>query len=255
MGGNLSLVTMLLLAGFVLLALLQTMRYVSSCPLSTNSVPAAILPVSNLVAKASSVVTFDFDTGTPALSAGQSTPLDQTSGGVTTHFSSPSDPAFSVQNHDTTFFTLSQFSGLYLYPNNIYRNALDIKFSQQLSNITLTFATVDYHDNTEVPGNITLTAYLNSTETAPVGSATNHGTFANDTYPMGILSYYASGQPFDLVEIVVPYQPSGTTSFLLDNITVTTADAVPELNTIALLGFGVLSLTLTLLIRKRRGAK
>jgi hypothetical protein len=43
--------------------------------------------------------------------------------------------------------------------------------------------------------------------------------------------------------------------FLLDNIIVTTADAVPELNTIALLGFGVPSLTLTLLIRKRRGAK
>ena len=59
-------------------------------------------------------VTFDFDTGVPATSAGQNTPLDQTSGGVTAHFSSPSDPAFSVQNPGSTQFKLSQFSGDYL---------------------------------------------------------------------------------------------------------------------------------------------
>jgi hypothetical protein len=42
-------------------------------------------------------LTFNFDTGTPALAAGMVIPLDQTMGGVTAHFSSPSLGAFSVQ--------------------------------------------------------------------------------------------------------------------------------------------------------------
>ena len=43
-------------------------------------------------------VTFDFDSGTPTLSRGQSTPFEQRSGGITAQFSSPTGAAFSIQN-------------------------------------------------------------------------------------------------------------------------------------------------------------
>ena len=114
------------------------------------------------------IVSFDFDNCTPVLSMGQSFPFNQTSGEVTAYFSSPSDTsvasAFSVQSYDTTFTKLSQFSCKYLYDNKPSRDSLDIMFSQQLTSITLTFATVEY--NTE-PSNINLIAYKDSIGTSP----------------------------------------------------------------------------------------
>jgi hypothetical protein len=71
---------------------------------------AAIFALSAVSAGAQSV-TFDLDTGTPTLAAGQNVPFDQTSGGITAHFSSPSGAAFSIQTDLTTGWHLSQFSG------------------------------------------------------------------------------------------------------------------------------------------------
>jgi uncharacterized protein (TIGR03437 family) len=164
--------------------------------------------------------TFDFDTGTPALRTGQSMPFDQTSGGITAHVSSPSGPAFSIQSDATTGWKLSKFSGNYLYANNQNGNALDIKFSQQLTGLTLTFATADFQQ-VEVPTTIQLTAYLDATGTPAIGSATAHGTYGSDTMPMGTLSFSSGGQPFNLVEVTIPYQPRGAGAFFVDNITVT----------------------------------
>ncbi len=188
-------------------------------------------------------MTFDFDTGAPALLHGMGLPLAQTQDGMTAHFSSPSANAFSVQDDGSTHFMLSQFSGNYLYPNNQNRNTLDILFSHLLTDISLAFATVDNHDNTEVPGNVLLTAYANSIATPPVGSTTAHGFFSTDTFPMGTLTF-RSDTPFNLVRIVVPFQGSGTTEFLADNIVVTPADAgpapIPEPGSLALMGAGLL---------------
>ncbi len=172
-------------------------------------------------------VTFDFDTGAPALSSGQSTPLDQTAGGLTAHFSSPTVGAggFSVQSDATTQFHLSQFSGHYLYPNTINNPALDIQFSQALTSVTFVFATADFQQ-VEVPTTIQLTAYENSTGTPPVGSATAHGTYASDTMPMGTLTF-TSATPFNVVEIAIPPAPLAASDFLVDNITVTTASQAP----------------------------
>lgn len=177
----------------------------------------------------SATLTFDFDTGSPALSAQQSsTPFEQTLAGVTAHFSSPADPAaFSIQNHDTTFFTLSQFSGSYLYQNNPSRTYLHIRFSQRITSITLTFATVDYHGVGEVdePTAIKLTAYMDSTGASAMGSAMARGVFPEGyTYPQGTLSFDSGGNPFNLAVVELLYQPRGGTSFLIDNIEVTTAN-------------------------------
>jgi len=97
------------------------------------------------------------------------------------------------------------------------RNHLAIQFSQPLTDITFTFATIEYQDNAEVPSYIRLTAYMG---TVPVGSATARGAYLGDTFPMGTLTFHATGQPFDMVDIFVPYTPVGTTEFLSDNFIV-----------------------------------
>jgi hypothetical protein len=171
--------------------------------------------------------TFDFDSGTPMLFPGQNVPFDQISGGLTAHFTSPTIGAggFSVQNDASTHFQLSQFSGNYLYPNTVYNPALDIQFSQPLSRIFLTFATADFQQ-VEIPTTIQLTAYEDSTATPAVGSATAHGTYAADTMPMGTLSF-TSAQPFNVVEITIPYAPMAASGFLVDNISVSTTTLAP----------------------------
>jgi len=166
-------------------------------------------------------VTFDFDTGAPALTNSQSPPFDQTSGGLTAHFSSPADPAFSVASDSTTGWILSKFSGNYLSPL-VAGSVLDIQFSQTLSNITLTFATFDFQD-VVVPTPIQLTAYLNSTATPAVGTNTAPGTYSgNDSMPMGTLTFH-SATPFDLVRLEMTPTPQGATEFMVDNINIQSA--------------------------------
>lgn len=166
---------------------------------------------------------FDFDTGTPALSAGQSIPFDQTSGGVTAHFSVPSSFGFSLQSGLTEPWVLSQFSGNYLAPSSVNSGFLAIKFSHPLTSINFEFATSDI-GQVEVPTTILLTAYMDSDTTAPVGTATAHGTFnLTDTFPMGKLSFDGAGHTFNLIEISIPHTSTAASSFLVDNIAVTTA--------------------------------
>ncbi len=171
---------------------------------------------------AAQTVTFDFDTATPALGTGQNVPFDQTAGGLTAHFSSPSipAPAFSIQTDVSTGWRLSQFSGPYVYDNNVNANALDIKFSQPVTSISFVFATADFQQ-VEVPTSVQLTAYVDSTASTPVGSALAHGTYANDTMPMGTLTFTAGGRPFNLVEILIPRQALAAADFFVDNVTVT----------------------------------
>jgi len=184
-----------------------------------STVLLAVLGLGPVFSAKSASVTFDFDTGAPALTTGQSVPFDQTSGGITAHFSSPQGSVFSIQTGASTGWTLSQFSGKFLNDNNLNRNALDIQFSQPLSSITLTFATADF-DQTELATTIQLTAYTNTTATPAVGTASIRGTYASDTMPMGTLSF-TSNVPFNLIELVLPPQPLGVTDFLVDNIIVT----------------------------------
>ncbi len=168
------------------------------------------------------VVLFDLDTGTPQLVATQGLPVSQSVGGLTAQFTGVGLGGFSIQSDGTTFYHLSLFSGNYIYPNSLDRDALDIRFSQPLTNVSLKFATADFHQ-VEIPTSITLTAYNNSTANAPVGSISAHGSYGSDTMPMGEIAFAApAGQTFNLVEITIPYQPQGSTDFFVDNITAIT---------------------------------
>jgi hypothetical protein len=162
-------------------------------------------------------VNFDFDTGIPALTVGQGVPFDQTSGGVTAQFSSPQGNVFSVQTDASFGYTLSQFSGHYLYPSRINADPLTIQFSQQLTNITLTFATTD-HPPIEIPNAIQLTAYANATV---VGTPTTAGSsYGTDSFPMGTISFNSGGTPFNMVKITLVLPGTSPTGFLVDNIAV-----------------------------------
>lgn len=165
-------------------------------------------------------IAFDFDIGSPPLAAAQGTPFNQTLNGLTASFSSPSDPAaFSLKSIDAEGSRLSQFSGKYLYDNKPSRDILDIKFSDEIIDVKFTFATIEHQSEViTVPSNILITGYRN---TNLVGSNKTHGSFSSDSYPQGMLSFYA-GMPFNWIRISIPSQISETTDFLVDNIIVTT---------------------------------
>jgi hypothetical protein len=164
---------------------------------------------------------FDFDTGSPSLALRQNIPFDQTSAGVTAHFSSPQGNVFSIQTDASTSFHLSQFSAQYLYPNTGNRDVLDISFNHLVTNISFVFATADFPP-IEIPTPILVTAYTNSTATPLVGSVTARGTYGTDTLPMGSAALNLP-TPFNVVEVQI--QPGGGTGFLLDNLTVSLAPA------------------------------
>jgi len=190
-------------------------------PSSNNSQPGSsgtTPPVSGL--PSGTVIIFDFDSGsTPA---GLGTPLYVESGGLSATFSSPADhAAFSVQNYNSTFLNLS-LSGNYLIQNSVFQTYLHIQFSQPVSNLSLKFATMESHGvgNVGDPTNILLTAFMDSAPAIPVGSATARGTFIDDIYPQGTLSFSSAGQPFNFVVIEIPYVIVGARAFIIDEVTV-----------------------------------
>lgn len=167
---------------------------------------------------------FDFDTATPALSAGQGLGVTQTAGGVTATFAPGPGSAFSIQSGGSTQWVLPYFSGLWVMPNNQNRNMLQVTFDRPLDGIWFDFATTD-NNQTELPSLLRLTAWLGSTGGTPVGTASVRGAYIGGTFPMGMFSYLAPS-PFDIVQLVVPYQPLGTTEFLVDNFTVKATPAL-----------------------------
>ncbi len=182
-----------------------------------------------------STTVFDFDSGSPTPTLRQSTPFNITSGDVTARFTSPQDPsAFSVQSQATTLFTLSSFSGNYLVDNGPQRNTLYIFLNKPIVNITLTFATIDYHDpgTGGTPSTISLTAYAGTPSGTPVGNSTAHGVFTNSSYPQGTLSLTSFSNPFNVVAIVIPYQPQGAVDFLVDNIYLTSTSGTVNTTTL-----------------------
>jgi hypothetical protein len=172
-------------------------------------------------------VTFDFDTGTPALSLYQGLPVDQTVNGATAHFRAASG-AFSVQTAVSLGrLKLSMFAGQFLAPANNAGSVLEIQFSEWVTDVTFPFATIQ-GPSIEEETPVRLTAYTNSAATPPVGMTNATGVYGgppgNDTWPMGTLTFHSSA-PFNLVRVSVPtiVPPPLTgqaTDFCLDTLTV-----------------------------------
>lgn len=191
----------------------------NGAPVSTSA-SYSFIAVSNRTLLANFIpditsATFDFDTSAPALTNGQALPFDQTSGGVTAHFSSPFGTIFSVQTETSTRYWLSRFSGNYLNPQ-IAGSHLDIRFSQPINAIALVFATLDFQPVVS-PSTLQLTAYSDATNRPAVGSAAAQGDYsAPDSMPLGLLTF-SSPEPFSLVSLV---SPRGAADFLVDNLTI-----------------------------------
>jgi hypothetical protein len=167
-------------------------------------------------------VVFDLDTGSPLLVVGQPLPLQQTAGHLTATFAGD----FSVQSAGSTSFYLTLLQGKYIYPNGTGA-VLQVTFSRPVSSLTMAFATADSHQN-EIPTTISLTAWLGSTATAPVGTVSAHGTYGSATFPEGTLVFDPGGRPFDIVEVGIPSAPGAATGFLADALTVVPVPHVPR---------------------------
>lgn len=87
----------------------------------------ALLPLSGIKAQS---VTFDFDSA-PQYSP---LPLDLTAGGITGHFSAGSTfYNYSIQAANVLGFTPPGFSGLCIYPSQVYAVDLLVSFDTQLN--------------------------------------------------------------------------------------------------------------------------
>jgi hypothetical protein len=193
------------------------------------------LPTVLLCAAANASTIFNFDND----GLGTSTTFTDTVDGLSATFSSSADPGGFVI-YPTIYETLT--GNVLGDPGPAFADnlALDVNFSQNLSAITLDFATSDFI----TPSPFTITAYENS---APVGSASSTGQFLSGfTFPEGEISF--AGGTFNQVVI-----SSTATDFAVDNINVIPT-AVPEPATLGLLGVG-LFLTGIPSVRRRNAAR
>ena len=178
----------------------------------------------------SQTVTFDFDSGTPALVAGNSAPLDQVVGGVTAPIASKVG-GFSVQNGTTAHYSVSTFTNNFLYPiaGGGAFSTLDISFSELVTNVAFDFATIQNLAVIDLETPVQLAAFnCSPTITTTVGSTNVAGVYGGpngtDTLAVGKLNHSAK-VPFNLVHISVPIiVPAPATGqayqFLLDNLSV-----------------------------------
>jgi PEP-CTERM motif len=172
-------------------------------------------------AAANAAAIFNFDTD----NSGTSTTFTDTSHGLSATFSSSADPGGFVLEETSFFDTLTGNVLGDPGPAGQDNLTLDINFSQNLSAITLDFATTDF----DTPSPFTLTAYENST---PVGSNTLAGQFLPGfLFPEGEISF--GGAAFNNVVLSSP-----ATDFAVDNIAANPS-AAPEPGTLALLGVGL----------------
>ena len=187
-----------------------------------------------VTAHAGTISSFNFDTD----ALGTATTFADTNNGISAIFSSPADPGgFAVS--PSIFETLTGNVLGDPGPAQVSNIPLDINFSQDLSALTLTFATADF----STPSPLTVQAFENST---PVGSNTLSGQFLPGfTFPEGEIAF--SGATFNNVVI-----STTAPDFSVDNIQVITAATAPEPGTLAMMAAGVLLSGLGAIRRRQR---
>lgn len=175
-------------------------------------------------APAGASATWDFDTGMPAVGAGQGMPATQTKNGVTATFRTLAG-GWSVQD---TFYSWvpSVFSGNFLYPST-WGSTMAAEFSQPVTNFTMAFMTGEVSSEYNTPALVRVTAYTNSTLTNPVATGSARGAWVSGAYPEGVLSF-GSATPFTTVKIEVPSQsPAPSYLLFVDNLVVQLAAPLP----------------------------
>ncbi|KTB47929.1 hypothetical protein DD509_08620 [Dehalogenimonas alkenigignens] len=189
---------------------------------STTSLPSTTPPTTTPPPVISGTFIFNFDAGSPVLNVGQSTPFSSTVNGITAEFSSSSGAAYSIQNQAATNFILSQFSGKYIYDNDVSRSSLQIKFSQPMNSVSIVFATTDSHGpgNVETPTELRVVAYSGSISSPPIGNAAARGVFASDTFPQGTVTF-TSAVAFNIIVLETVPVLNGASAFLIDQVTAT----------------------------------
>ncbi len=172
---------------------------------------------------ASADTVFTFDTDNP----GTATTFTDTLNGLSATFLSSADPGgFEVQ--PSTFETLTGNVLGDPGPSGETNIALNVDFSQELSAVTLNFATADF----VTPSPFTLTAYDNGTL---VGTAQSSGMFLSGfTFPEGEIAF--AGGAFNDIQL-----SSLAPAFAVDNIAVV---ATPEPREFVLLGVGLAAIVL-----------
>lgn len=177
---------------------------------------------------AASIFNFDGD------SLGRSTTFTDTSNGISATFSSSADAGGFVI-YPSFFETLTGNVLGDPGPAGKDNLSLNIDFSQNLSFITLNFATSDL----VTPSPFTLTAYENG---SAVGSTTFPGQFLPGfAFPEGEIAF--AGPAFNRVVL-----SSTALDFAVDNIQVA---AAPEPGTLALLGAGLIGIGIPACRRRR----
>ncbi|MEL7563172.1 hypothetical protein [Dehalogenimonas sp. 4OHTPN] len=194
----------------------------STTPPATTTPGTSTPPTTSAPPVISGTFIFNFDAGSPVLNVGQSTPFSSTVSGITAEFSSSSGAAYSIQNQAATNFILSQFSGKYIYDNDVSRSSLQIKFSQPMNSVSIVFATTDSHGpgNVETPTELRVVAYSGSTSTPPIGAAAARGVFANDTFPQGTVTF-TSAVAFNIIVLETVPVLNGASAFLIDQLAAT----------------------------------
>ncbi len=166
--------------------------------------------------------TFDFDTGTPSTLEGDPMPATQTSGGWSARFSAPSG-TFAIHSETSTGWRLSNTGNHYLFPTGS-PSELFVLFDRSVGSVHLSFATLDFQQLV-TPSEVRLTAWSDSAGTQLIGVVTAVGIVKpGDLLPTGTLSLQASN--IRLIKVDMPTQTSGTTDFVIDNISVR---SVPQL--------------------------
>lgn len=182
-------------------------------------------------ANADSIAVFNFD----ADSLGTATAFTDTANGLSATFSSNGDPGGFVI-YQSMFETLTGNVLGDPGPAGQDNLMLDVSFSNELTAVTLNFATSDFV--TASP--LTLQAYQGSTL---VGSTAQTGMFLSGfDFPEGEIAF--DGAAFNRIAI-----SSAATDFAVDNITVS---AVPEPASLVYLATGLLCLAMGSLRRKSR---
>ena len=175
-------------------------------------------------------VTFDLDTGTPALQVraalSQSNPTFQSVGdlnvallGVMGSLSIQTEATFAAAGFPAPS-NLPGIGGNFIYGSE-RTNVLELRFDRPISRLAISFATPDIQGTRDVPTSVALNPGLADGIDASVSGVATNGTYMDAVYAAGVLTL-DPGTVFCSAQVLItPGQPLNTPYFLVDSIEAT----------------------------------